>query len=726
MNRIYIILIALLTLISCSKDQKTEDLERQLPVENQLSKGIKVKLAMEATYEISTNDDNLRGLNFNPTSEGGEIKAKIPGKTIKVLGLFRSERESDPITYQELEFERVGEEDSNRLKIETDITLENIDDATGRKWYFLGIIGGTWNKETKELSFKSSASQPITKDELGELDVPAISKWVELPEMKIEDGKHYLDYPKDYEDKIAYDKYTKTTFYTQGMLFRYKIDENASNYDMSIKGLTISSTAMVFGTTYKLDKANLEALNTAPNERNTNLLRYDLETPAEHKFFPKTNKTDNEYQVKLNLPEALNINAKAQNDKYILFWAMPNETETSNYRTAIYLDTEVSGGNGALLDVNKAKTFMGFDDTGYTSEQTTPATNRLQLLPVFYSTHEGKTFADGKTLALKTNKIIRPKLPIEYMADYNIKSKQTYIFKTEKTTHPWVDLWWLPEGLNFVRGVSNEMDNKHSISSYTDCIYKEGIEAVNNYPEYQGYHTPSLYEYSAVLPVLGKYDSKDKDIVLKLKDALEFEGKVDIEVPLDNAINQSKMTVKAHNTGSEVSYTVHHLGTDDPTHSMMLACRYSLESNPDPDVQRIDLLWYPRRRTVEAVGGEEKMQVTYYNDTKYPGTKNYLKIRVRYLNPRFFNFGSFEDIKSEEFWNNNSEDDIVRYLTPTYQFTFKDPSTDATYPSSIIMSTSTKEGGVYKVFIFSGEKETIGYYKRNDKVLTCIRLFADK
>ncbi len=709
MKKIYIILLVVLALTACNKDKELVQIKE--------AESIELAFSMLADYNPDTEviEEKIRGLKFSPKAENSKVKAVVPESGVEVLCLFRSDDANDPITYRKLQFKKVSGTD-NKIKIETKVTLDPaITEALGKKWYFLGIVGGEWDATHKRLKFVSKLSKPVAEGEEAEMNVPAISKWLELPEMRKDNDSYHLNY------NIVNGKVQpcKTVFYTQGTLLRYKIDKNASDYNFAINGLKITSTAMAFGATYKLNKGELEPLTISADARRTNLIKYELEAKVydEQKFFPFSNQGVDEYQAQLMLSEPLSIASKQENDKYILFWAMPTGIAKEAYRTAIYLDVQISGGERPL---DKAMRAEEYDK------------NHLRLLPAFYSKHGGKTIVNGSSMKLRSKELIRPKLPIEYMAKHNVKSKQTYQYNLFGFGHWTVRNGWT----NNQRGISNELAMKHNHYSFTEVTIQEALNLFN----IENYHIPTFNEFAGVLPMIGAYDAIGSNRPIIDFNRLSIgkeENKVSFEVYADKGQGERQMTIYSYNMGNDIVYTIQHAHNSDTDKDMMLACRYSWEENPD-DMVRRQYAGYPipLKVTFEsdytgASGQDWSFRVAHRYDTYKEVCKKYLYVKARYLNPRFYNVADFEDVKSETFWRNNDKDDIIRCLTPTYDYVshWYRSWESRNLPNTILMCTrdnnpsNPNEG---KNVLLSGFKRSLGYLMRNKETLTAIRPFTDK
>ncbi len=705
MKKIYIVLIVLLTftLGACNKVSLENSQKSRV-------KGVELAFSIVADYnpDAPLITEDLRGLKFSAKAEGNKVKAIVPSGGVDVLCLFRSDNPSDPITYKKLHFNKVAGTE-NRIGINTKIELaQGVTEAVGKKWYFLGIIGGTWDEGRKALSFTSTASKAIAEDEEVELEVPAISKWEELPRLvKKQGGQGY--YIATEEGKATG---ISTVFHTQGLLVRYKIKRNSSDYNFTINGLKLTSTAMAFGLTYDLRAESLRNLSMVADDRCSNLIDYTL-TPAvtSAKFFPKSNENLAEYQTYLALPQTLTIDAGARNDKYILFWTMPTAVAKRAYRTAIYLDANVSGGSRPL-DKNTAR----YDQ------------NHFRLLPAFYSRHR-QTLTNGASIKLITEELMRPKLPIEYMATHNMKSKQNYAYNLFGLQH-----WTLRDGYGQRQlGASNQFARKHSFESFTDISNREALEETN----IENYHIPSFDEFSGVLPMSGEYRSNPIiDFKTRTRGAYT-EHRVPFKIMADNN-RERPMLIRVYNTGSNVTYTIQHISAENPDHNMMLACRFSWEDNPDYQVQAQSSsypIWQRMSYSRDYYNSSSSQTFIRHNNYEEQAVcRKYLYVTARYLNPNFFNAGDIEDIKSEYFWFQNYEDDIVRCLTPTYDYVshlYRDAQSSENLPNTIIMCTTDNNGFSNGLtdnmsVILSGEEQTLGYIMRDEEALTSVRLFSDK
>ncbi len=686
-----------LFVFSCNnKEHCLEDINSP-KVENgkiEVGKGENLDLLLQGEYlfnKFNTGDD-LRGLIFPSSSENGKFPVTIPDEGGEVLCLLRSDDPNDPISYERLHFDK-DPSASNKIKISTKIELNpSIKKVAGKKWYFLGIIGGSWNEASKTLDF--SALQKLNlmgTNEQIELDIPAISDWTELPPVRQDTDGCHLDYELDEAGQV---KPIHLKFFTQGLLLRYHIRANNTGHRLKVKGFKCVSSVFAFQASYELSKDKLKSLDFTPDDRCTNLLSYTLGNPSAEKFFPHSNETVQEFQKDFLIDGGLELDNAQESQQYVMFWAMPTGVETAQYRTAVYLDAELQGAN------NLEKSSFKF-------------------LPAYYSNHEAKLISSGNSFAIVSASVKRPKLPIEYMAKHNLASLQKY--NKNSDGH-----WVLKEGrYKLVEGCSTNFAKGYNHKSFTDVRWDE-FNAVANDSKLSTWHLPSVKEFAGVLPM-----SSGAILSLKANNGGDYSIPSQIKATNENAT----MQVRVKNTANDKAYTIQHLADE-----RMLACRFSWEDNPDQMVQSqnsnklLEIRMLYDFKLGGTFSGLYRRWFWYENVEKHAPSKKYLKITARYLAPNFSRVASIDDVANDEFWANHNDDDIIRYLTPAYSNLGTQEGRGNRYPPILFLSpdelcywTTIPSGSQdYKTLFFSGDKGNIHSKKLNKNLKGAVRLFSNQ
>lgn len=346
----------------------------------------------------------------------------------------------------------------------------------------MGIIGGEYDEQTKEVKFNpnktilSNMQVYSENDVISDLDIPAISKWIELAPIKeIKDSHISQDYT------IAGVRTpTKITFYSQGMIIRHRIRENKSLHNLSVNGFKVVSTAFTFKSIANISSYLNGRVSADAGARNAKILDLDyndfyvdaVSNNAE-KFLPSSNGGANEYVQDFNLASPLKIAAGANaEDKLMVFWAMPTKVRKALRNTNIYLNASIDGATVVSGDMPK-----------------------MSLLSVYGSKHKSvpeldnqRSFTSGHS-AIMTSTIERPKLAIEYMDEYNLKSKQqVYAIRNGVPVY----------GNQFDNSLATERATAHDWTSTSALRYYTAVESVKQ--NFQGYHMPTYEEFCGILP----------------------------------------------------------------------------------------------------------------------------------------------------------------------------------------------------------------------------------
>lgn len=207
----------------------------------------------------------------------------------------------------------------------------------------------------------------------------------------------------------------------------------------------------------------------------------------------------------------------------------------------------------------------------------------------------------------------RPKQPIEYMAEYNVNDDATGFVNT----HEW------------------------NAGGYFTISEAENIKIA-------GYHLPTVEEMNGVVPAPRK-NKKKKSYVEKGEYSKIFTGVLrEAELPpLIILDNDEAMTVKGETVSCTSIYGI--TGAFGTSLKASYALRFDNDNRKYFSAFRYSII--PPK-------GKEIIDLRNRNDYL-------LEIRVRYLGPNsklHADDNSIRIVADEEFWRNNSGDDIIRYI----------------------------------------------------------------
>ncbi len=370
---------------------------------------------------------------------------------------------------------------------------------------------------------------------------------------------------------------------------------------------------------------------------------------------------------------------------------MPKDIDRDDWRTAIYLDVE--------------------------TESIKDEPNRRRYLPAFYSKHTGKRLGSGKTMAMGTGKLRRPKLPIEYMYKHNIASLQRYSWQNgghHSRGFPYYEVY----ERKYHNGIAERLATTFSYESNTEIPYSMFLKIMRcDYWLDRKAHIPSDREFMGVLPA----DGTGKPLIEFGRSPSQRESD---EVRWEVNGQTFRSRVEVANESKTVSYALFDVGGP-----YMAAIRYAWITNPDPKVQARRAKNVVRRNSYFNGGG-----FSFDYRSTAPGADDYLQITVRYLGEGFSrrngqnqNFASLHDIITPAYWENNNDDDIVRYLTPTYGYVgIEGYETIANRPRSIIMWVTSESGHGNPSLVLSDKSDRSVQYHYDDWGLAAVRLFHDE
>lgn len=588
-------ILSLLLLSSCDKTNDIS-LTPEPVIEDTISKneGPVVELSLESLIE-----DAPRAMTFSQTNPRKPI---VDTGGIDVLCIVRSSGNDAPI-YRVIKWERDATV-TNRIRLKkhrfqfpTGTTT-----AAGKKWYIMGVIGGTWDATTKQLRVSTENIKTLDKGTDISLDVPAVSKWVEIPT----DGNGQFTF----QDGKTTVTYTQMPFHSQGALVQHKVDNNTSEHNLSISAFSVVSTAFSFEGHY--DLSTLPSVNnTTAGVKNATMLKWVPSGESAIKEYSVTNASIPEYAHTFQLPQTLTVQKNSTGDanKVMTFWVMPTGQSLDKARTNIFVQATAAGGSYS------------------------PKTLRLPA----YGKNHTKVLKNGDFATL--NSVLhRPKLAIEYMAEYNIKrNDENPVWGEIGTTK------------NFAS--SKRFASSHGLEAATDLRWNE---AQNH--GIVGYHLPSLSEWEGIIPSTGANGEK-----VNVKTTSNF-PMVPKNVSVGGLPQSVKFQTKAD--GVKTAYALHFID-DANGNKMRVAYRYRFLENPAMK----QYLSYPAPLKVVRIEGTIETNQSSFglNPPAYPNPQsvdavNYLEIQTVYIGAYFL--GTIDDIAQDSWWDNSQrrQDLITRYL----------------------------------------------------------------
>lgn len=589
--------LSLFLLASCDKTG-----EVVLPNENGVesvdgNEGAVVELSLEAVV-----GEDMRAMGFD---QSNPRTPEVAPDSIEVLCIVRSSDASDAPVYRVVKWKR-DETTQNRIRLHKHRfkLLENHQIAPDKKWYIMGVIGGTWDNESKQLAVSTENIQTLHKATKVNLNVPAVSKWVEIPT----NSKGEFIFQE--ENNITY---SQMPFHSQGALVQHKIAGNTSEHDMRIGSFTVVSTAFSFKGHYDLSVNQLPALdNSSAGHKHSGMLKWIASGASENKEYVFTNANITEYKHTFQLPEELVSAASStgDGDKVMTFWVMPTGQEVGKARTNVFLDATASGGSYAP---------------------------KVRHLPSYGKNHD-KILKNGD-FAKITSVIHRPKLAIEYMAEYNVRRNNK--------VRDWVKAGDLREN-----GSSREFAEDHGVNAASELRWLEAKEHGIN-----GYHLPTRPEWEGVIP----FGQNDNERINLKNDATPVTMTKNVRV---GGVDATVQMIRKIDAANKTAYAIHFIGNNSGN-KMRVAYRYRVLDNPDMPSEWLgkDVPTLIMRQTnrLEAPNGDR--------DQRYVGRSvkmisvAYLSVEMIYLGEYFL--GTIDDIANDAWWSSDQHnaDMVKRHLS---------------------------------------------------------------
>lgn len=599
-------ILSVFLLGSCSKDSE-EVLSPSSPKVSATleGEGPELELSLEATM-----GEDMRMLSFD------QVDARTPevvGDSIEVLCIVRSTSATDEPVYRKIWWKKDAAQGNkirlhkHKFKFPAGYEL-----AQGKEWYIMGVIGGEWNEATKRLNVVPdipSSPDLVTNNNKTlrkEMRVPAVSKWVRIPtnaqgEFVFQDGSEVVTY-------------TSMPFQAQGALIQHRIDRNTSKSRMRLWGFKMVSTAFSFEGYFDLSPANLAPLNNSTaGHKNSGMLQWVATGENTDKEYPVTNADVTEYVKDFRMAAGVDIAPESQVDQNLVatIWVMPTGVDLEKARTNVFLDVVPSG-------------------RGWNPESTS-------RLPSYGANHT-KLLKTGD-FAKITSVIHRPKLAIEYMAEYNVR-------RNDQTRQ------WETVGDQRVEGSSRIFATGHGPEADSELRW---LEAKNH--GIMGYHLPTRPEWEGVIPMA----STDADGRLNFKqDGDKYEVTKNVQVGLGATPAPVGLHIKNDGANKTV-YAIHFI--DDATgNKMRVAYRYRLLPNPEmaqfagqvaPRVQmRLNgMLEAPR------AGYDYDPLKNVPPSADLIRSTDYLSVEMMYLGAYFL--GTIDDIAQESWWSAQRTEDVV-------------------------------------------------------------------
>lgn len=586
---LFFALLLTLGLVSCDKTQwlDREDYQSSTTASTEAPE---LLLSLESTLGKES-----RSLSFD---QSNPLTPTVSEEGIEVLCIVRSDDPADQPIYRTITWAK-DPNVPNRIYLRNyRFRLLPSMQLAGKRWYVMGLIGGEWDEANKQLRLSTNAISTTEVSSPVSLNVPAISPWVELPTNEIPDPQVY--------------RYTLVPFQAQGALIHHKIERNDSDHDVTARGFLVVSTAFCFGGHYDLSPSQLPAVGAPLGHKQQDQLNFVPETPTPNKEYAHTHSSTPEYHHDFAYPQPLVVKANSAGNasKVATFWVMPLKPTTAPLRTNIFLRAEIAG-------------------------QLSPSVHRLPT----YGRHHTSAISNGSATPLRSV-IVRPKLAIEYMAEYNMKRNET--------PQPWDKA-----GDRRNLESSRQMATSHGLEAGTgatwDAAKSHGIA---------GHHLPTPEEWRGIIPF-----GKTNDQRLNLKPAGtagEAPGtQTPTTLPVQVRGEMANVGFQIKNVPEEkTSYAIHF--TEDATgNKRRVAYRYRSIPNPafghylGTIAQRVEVNYQTQLLGHESTSG---------TPTRSIESVDYLEIQMIYLGPYFL--GTIEDIATSNWWDSpdRKQDLVARYL----------------------------------------------------------------
>ena len=280
-------------------------------------------------------------------------------------------------------------------------------------------------------------------------------------------------------------------------------------------------------------------------------------------------------------------------------------------------------------------------------------------------TFNGQTYTLPVSLGEEPPVVQRPKMALEYVAEYNIA----------------------PDGVSFVNTHGNDMSGRFSVEDARAKFSADQNFTVNGIK----YHLPSITEWRSIVSDFGKIRFNAKPGYIT-NDYAE-------EITLGNETKVYKADYRSVRLSEQSWYKegiAYGLRFKDESNMQLSAWRYELSNNN--------------------------------TETQNPGTiyNQIMIVTQRYLGPDFK--GTIDDIANEEFWNTNNGDDVVRKF-PAAGSSLTSYHVDGYYCSTSKIETGDYQGADQHMVFTAINAVPGAWLSRSaipNKTMYTIRLFSNE
>lgn len=263
------------------------------------------------------------------------------------------------------------------------------------KWFVAGVIGGDLTEVQRSATDQTKdpivhvkgervlrTSQVVAGTDLAHLKVPYAFPWTVLTmETHKEKDKNGLEKFAHGGELSAQNVLTPVTFKPQGFIIATKLGNNLADR-LKMEGFSIQTDAFTDEVYFQFNPAGTIKAGDA-----LTVLAKDERCPMEFSFLDQANQSS-----------TLFLEANRKDDKTCYIWAYP--TEKGKTASAIRSKISFYAENQTTPDKDYSNTYL--TDYEYTADK------------------QKRTLADARVYTLRVNATTHVRLPLEYMADYDL------------------------------------------------------------------------------------------------------------------------------------------------------------------------------------------------------------------------------------------------------------------------------------------------------------------
>lgn len=544
-------LLVALTILSYScKDDKSID----LAVAHEQESVAQIELSADVDTDVDSDaGEGGRGIQYTVGSSGKSIKLRLSDAVQR--GFVVIKRVGAGSAVSAVTWEKV--KGKNAVKAKGTITVPG---GTG-KLYMMGIIGGAYDERTKRISFKAPtglvAPTKVGKDEVLDFDMPYASRWQEAEKVTVNKTAYVL-----LKKKAGSKEDTRMSFKPRGFVLGVSLSNKMAQALVQLNKFKLQSTQIRSAGYFDVDAEAVADRFMAWNYLDANVLQMS-------RFDYKADRIGSNQALPMRYT-----------------WAIAEERAVATPLTRV------------LVDIRLEEARQRY--------KANPTYLRTALNGTTKSTDSQIKFENGKNY-LFVPEVRRPKMAIEYVADYNIGP---------------------------IPGVFAETHSNSVTEANSTRLYTVNDAIAMTMPE--GYILPTKDQMRGIMPPVNVRPGSPNPALrgVVYADATQASGNrlnpEQILIEEDtNVYNSDYYSFKYDNSGKRVAYGVRFKGNGD---HLLSAWRYQYHET----------------------------------NTQAGGQGGILEVRARYLGPSYSGKVTIPTINNDAFWGIGTQkaaDDVVRYFS---------------------------------------------------------------